>query len=774
MDKKWILAAAITASLAACGGGGGGGSSSSGASVGGGVSKGIVIGGVVNAYGFDGGVLDKSSPVAEPTVTGDDGSYSLTINRGYSGPVLIEITAGDGTTMRCDLAVCERDSEGTPTVVFGDSYEPSSAFKMSALVPTASGEVSASVTPLTSAAAGLAQKRVLSGADPSAAALAANAQIANKFGLTSNDLLAQPVLDITNPEALSGASQEVLEYNLKAAAAVAAALDEGESVEDALAQFAGQYEEQGIADREDVNTPSVTIAEILAAAQGLLDKIDELEGVSNEAIGEARTEINTEKSTAETQGSTQPSQGEVPDDLGAEGLQAAKAFVNQLRNVATAAILDEQQQGIDSFSGKVEQAATLVGEDQELVFGATAAALAAIAEAFDVVQSGDEYSSPFMASNEVEVAIAEDGERTVYTVDTVLKGVEVTITASDNSSIEETYESSESDPEAEPMMAQIEADSFTESETFDATADLAISGTASSPALTFTIGDGSLLKGTLVGEWTNEETWSEGEEGYSSSGEYTDDFTLSNLEAVIQGSLQADNAESEFEAVTFSGEIVLGVEEYDYSESETYGDSDTPAGYSGGWENNSTTTLNNFSLDLSGALATAGGDEVALTLSLLADGFVENCTDTGEYGYNPEDGYYDNYSYDCSVEESASDYASVSFSLAFNLDLAGIGEAARLSATASRTGLETADLDITLSYSPAQSLTFSHSADFSDDAEAPVLTVTNQNDVVMTLTELEDGDISGDISVDGEAFATIDEDAGAPVVTFTDGTFESL
>ena len=128
----------------------------------------------------------------------------------------------------------------------------------------------------------------------------------------------------------------------------------------------------------------------------------------------------------------------------------------------------------------------------------------------------------------------------------------------------------------------------------------------------------------------------------------------------------------------------------------------------------------------------------------------------------------------CDLEETASKYADASVSLAFSLDLDGISDVVGLTATASRTGLRQADFDIELSYAPGNSLSFSHSADFSDGAADPVLTVTNHNSVVMTLTENGDGEISGDIRVGGNDFAVVDEDAGAPVVTFNDGTFESF
>lgn len=795
-NKKWILASAVSAALAACGGGGsssGSNSGGAGSSIDGGVSKGIVIGGVVNAYGLRNGVFDESNPIAEPTETLEDGSYKLTINRGYEGPVLIKITADEGTLMRCDLAVCERESDGSAKTVFGGNYKPSPNFEMSALLPSAEEEVSASVTPLSSAAASLARKRIKAGADAAAAALSANAQIANRLGLTSSNLLTQPVLDITSPDAVNGATRETLDFNLKATAVVGAALDEGESLEDALEQFVGQYVEQGVAEREDSPSDSITFDEILGAAKILIDEIKKSENVQNPELAEAEGQINNRQNTAKT-GSTEPTQGDVPEGVGSEGLQAVKEFVQQLRDVATAAILEEQQQGVDSFSGKVEQAATLVGEDQELVFGAAAATFSAISEAFDAVQNEEYDQETFIASNDIEVALSKEGERTIYSVKTTLKGAAVDITASDNSSITEESTRTESNPDEQVLRAEKVAieeemadeaeysNTVTESETFDLVADLDISGSVTSEALTLSIGDDSSLSGTLSGTYSREETHTESTSGYSYQENDDDAFTLQNLAATIIGSLATNDIEvSEneiYEPVTFTGSIIIEIGEFDSEEIEDYYENssfdENGYNYSFGWDEESKTILNDLNISLSGKLETESGDETSLSMSAMLDGFIENCKDKFDYQSDSQ-GTTESGEYSCELNEEEG-YAEASISVAFGLSLSGIGEAIDLSASATRTGSETADFDITLNYAPGNSLVFSHSADFSedDDKSAPVFTVRNQNDVVMTLTENDSGEIEGTINTGGDDFASIDEDAGAPVVTFADGTFETF
>ena len=796
MNKNWILASAITATLAACGGGGsssGGGNSSPG-TVSGGASKGIVIGGVVNAYAIaDDGSVDKSSSVAEPATTADDGSYSLTLNRNYQGgALLIEITAEDGTTMRCDLAVCQRDSQGTPTVSFGDDYPLAADFSMQAMLPSASGTVSASITPLTSAAAALGLQKVAAGARAGDAAIAANAQVANKLGLASSDLLSQPIVDITNAESLNAAGKEALEYNVKAAAAIAAALADGR-IEDALTAFANQYKSTGMADKED-GDPSVSVEELLEAAQELMDKVAAVDGADNEDIDALATEIDVEEGDAETNGSTTPSQGDVPDDVGSQGLQASKAFVKQLRNVGTAAFLEpegEDGEALTGFAKQVGMASDVLSTDASAVVEAAAMGLNAISYAFEAVQDAKADEEPLPESFEQEgvtVAIAQVEGGIRYSVDQTINGAAVVLTALDDSEIDEqSTENSEFTPAEQEQAGEMKTaravaiegpqngtTETTESGTSEITADMQLSGSASTDTVTFTIAEGSLFEGSLVGEWSGSETDTQSANGYQYDGQYTDEFTVTNLRAIINGSLETA-LEGE-QTVTFSGGLELGVERFDSEYSEEWGDQSNWQEASGsGYDNSqSTVMVDGFELTLSGSIANNDGDAFNASLALQADGIHEVCTDEYSYSYSMDEPYQWDASYDCSLQESAEQYASAAIAVSFDIALDGVADFVKLTATGTRTGLEEADLDVELAYS-GNTLTIAHTADLSEDApEGGSVTVSNHNDVVMTLTEDADGELSGTIEQDGVKYADIDEDAGAPVITYTDGEFESF
>ena len=280
---KLFLPIAISSVLAACGGGGGGGGGAAPSNnVGGTASKGIIIGGTVNAYAIAAdGSVDRTTPLATPVVTAEDGTYSLTLNSSYvSGTaIFIEISAEDGATMRCDVTQCGA-VDGTP-VLFGDTYPLASTFTMAATLPKAdTNSVTVNVTPLTDIASKLTLQKVVSGARPSDAALASNAQIANRLGITGG-LINQAIVDITNANAVNGATKDALDYNLKAAAAIAAILkdDPSLSLEDAVASLSNQFANGGIADKETTETTAITIEELLEEALAILNAVKAVEGV---------------------------------------------------------------------------------------------------------------------------------------------------------------------------------------------------------------------------------------------------------------------------------------------------------------------------------------------------------------------------------------------------------------------------------------------------------------------------------------------------------------
>ncbi len=767
MKKNWILATAVASVLAACGGGSSsGGGSSAASSVNGGASKGIIIGGVVNAYAIDdSGQVDKSQTLAEPTTTADDGSYSLTLNSNYSGGALwVEITTAEGTVMRCDLAVCQRDGNGAPTVSFGEDYPLASDFSLSAVLPEASGSVSASITPLTSTAAALALSKVASGARPADAAAAANAQVASRFGLASNDLTAQPIIDITSAAAVNGASKEQLDYNLKAAAAVAAALGDGETVEQALGQFVEQYKNAGVADYESTaDDDAASIEEILQQAQVLLDKVKALDGVDNAAVEEADTELEAETAEARNSGSDQPSQGEVPDDVGSEGLRASKQFVAQLRDLASAGLMEDDS-GARAFGEQLEMAGEVLSADAETVVEGLARALNAISYAYEAYAEAAEEGEPAPTSY-------SHGDGILVTIAETAAGVQY--------SVEESVLVGETSVAVDVVAADEVASEFTETQTLDGDTEttesagsisgsFTLNGSAASSTVRLAIAEDSGFSATLHGESTFENTEVESDSGYSDDEVSHEELTVNDLEISLGMTLSQLTGEN---PVSFEGLMTIDIEDFSSASDETYHDSyDRDEGYDFSIDQTTTSSLGGFEWLLSGRAFDQDGSELSASIALQADNFSMTCTDqrssssTSPYQAEGE----------CELDETEESYGAANVTVSFGLEIAGVADKIAVTASGTRSGLREAELDLELRYG-GKSLTLAHVADLSEEAaEGGSVTVSNHNDVVMTLNEDADGELSGVIEQDGVQYAVIDEDAGAPMVTYSDGEFETL
>ena len=65
------------------------------------------------------------------------------------------------------------------------------------------------------------------------------------------------------------------------------------------------------------------------------------------------------------------------------------------------------------------------------------------------------------------------------------------------------------------------------------------------------------------------------------------------------------------------------------------------------------------------------------------------------------------------------------------------------------------------------------SIDVFDDLTAPV-TITNQDEVMMVISQDANGEATGQVTLDGTVHGTITEDNGVVIVTYTDNTFVSI
>jgi len=749
---KLVLPLAISAALVACGSDNKG-SSAAPTTVAGASSKGIIIGGNVNAYPItDTGMVDKDISLAEPTTTAEDGSYSLTLNGNYvpGTAIYVEITAVDGTLMRCDLAKCGEQN-------FGEDYILASGFAMSATLPQASGSsVAVNITPLTDIASKLTLEKVKDGANPSAAAAGSNAQVASRLGITGG-LIDQPIVDITSADAVNGASQAALEYNLKSAAAVSAALKASTtpSLEDAVANFVTQFSDGGIADREEANTDAVSLEELLEEALALIETVKtNVDGV-DESVSSSSTSLTTAKSTAQSSSNTSPSQGDVPEDAGSEGLVASKAFVKQVRNLASAGVVSANQ---DAFAEQIDLASEAVSTDSDIVAEGLGLGLNAIASAYELyLDAPDEDKPNSVEINGITVAISESAGTVTLAVDdtVVLNETEVAIklSAADGTVINEN----------EPVDNTVDG-TRTVSESGSATAALSVSGSAASSAVSITINEGS-FSGALSydSEWTETDTQSETGGGYSDT--WDDEFTVTNIDAKLNITLAQLNSDNN---VSFTGMMALklgeltGTEVGSYSNSYSFTD----------WRANSnqeqyteTVTFDGFEISLSGEFSDDDGNAISASLAANIDNYSETCTQASSYSY--ENG--GDYSYECDLNETETDYAMVSLSIVFNFDIDGVDDDVKVEFNANRTGLETGEGSLKLSYGGNQ-LNLVYEGGNS-------ATLSNHNGVTMTLTETEveeETSLSGDIKHGGTAFATISDDSGAVVIRYVDGSFETV
>lgn len=203
MKKTWhyLLRVPIIIGLAtlfsACGGGGGvdsgvpGGVSvnSNPTIITGFVVDGYVAGATVTAYQINADGT-QGAQIGAPVTTDQLGNYTLNLGT-YTGPVYL--TSRGGTYI--DAATGKTvDLTNSPMI-------------LSAIVPNASGNVTAEINPLTTMAANVALTLTANGSDVATAATGANASISNYFGLSSN-ILSTPLLDLNSANCMQGASQQ--------------------------------------------------------------------------------------------------------------------------------------------------------------------------------------------------------------------------------------------------------------------------------------------------------------------------------------------------------------------------------------------------------------------------------------------------------------------------------------------------------------------------------------------------------------------------------------
>lgn len=789
--RRLPLALAVTSAvfLAGClgGGGGGGGSSSSGSptsptAVEGTAAKGIVLGGVVKAFEFG-----TENLLVETTTSEEDGSYKLTLPDSYKGaPILIVVSATDGTLMRCDLLVCKEDGE--TIIAFGDDYPLSAGFELKAAVPgTTASTLQANVTALTTVAAALAQERSAGAADANDVVLAANAQVANRFGLVG-DLTAMKVVDITNPEAQDGSDAES-RYSVMSAAVAGTLManDAGLSPEAALDAFVTQFAEAGIADTDPADPSSLTLASILAQSAELADAA---------GLSSVKTDFEAEAAKAVNTGSTIPSQGEVPADIGSDGLVATKQFVQQVRDLTNTAALEENLQG---FADEVEMVSQVAGDDLKASLSATGMALRAIAEAEEARQNG--VTEPRFDFD--GVVVNRSGK--VYTVKQALTvnglDIDVDFTA-DVTYVNNIVDKGDEDDEGagsgsgtwQPVFPvslseddySVDPETGSYSTKGDVEIRIVVSGTAASADARVTLAEGSLIdaKGSI--DVTG--TWSDKWIGYDTGGydwghEYIYEdreegtLLLNKLDTALTVKLEQLATATITDPMSFTGKLDLNVNNFGL----TRAISDISSGSNEyNWEDASYFYSHKLDIDsdvdveLGGLALTVSGkfenssDSLFASASLQADNISlsQTCYEYEDY-LDSSDGFHWHYDNDCTTGEGVT--GNLKLAVNFDLDLVGMSDSINVAVNAQNQGMDSFIGDARLTYG-GQSLHLDYQG-------GDKVTVKNHNDVVLTLEEKQtaEGDVlTGNIQWKGKEYATVDDEFGAPRIRYADGTFEML
>jgi alpha-tubulin suppressor-like RCC1 family protein len=201
---RYLPLIVLTAMLAACGGGGGYSASPPPPPAAMNVVKGQVVdayvaGASVSAYRVN--ADGTQGALIATTTTDSSGNYSLNLGA-YTGPVYLTSTGGTYVDTASGQTV---DLTGTGLI-------------LSAIIPNASGTVTAEITPLTTMAAQLVPTLVAGppASSASAAATTANSLISNYFGISN--ILNTVLLDLSQAGCATGATQGSIDASLLLAA----------------------------------------------------------------------------------------------------------------------------------------------------------------------------------------------------------------------------------------------------------------------------------------------------------------------------------------------------------------------------------------------------------------------------------------------------------------------------------------------------------------------------------------------------------------------------
>ena len=763
MSIYWnnLTAACVLGVMIGCGGGSSSSSdhSSSAAStaeVSGKASKGIIKNGVVKIFGVSGGARQSEALVSG--MTGTDGGYTLTVS-GYSGPVIVEISSlspgedGYPSVMVCDIpAGC---GQGASLVAFGDDYNLAQGFNLGAVVPAVNSgdEVTVNVSAITNLAAVLAEEN---GVDEKSAK-DANIKAASHFGLSGGDLLSLEVVDITDPVKLAAAPEKAQRAALISAGLLSAGIEAGAELEKGLLAISRDFSsKQGqFIFNESIASSTVTLEEIWQAAKKIVESAPLL-AVDLTAV---KSIIDNKSASAGEAPADELTDVTVPNEELGNSLEIAKALVQDLRDISTAATFKDIETGATRFADNLAEARDVASGDTRLALEALGMAAEAIAEAKEMAADN---SSSYEASNGVWVAItrAVDGDSYAVSGDVQVSGenqpVAVVLDAGGPVIIEDN-ETQEMIPNVQPSEG-----------TFLADVDFSISGSAEYGNAKISIVEG-LVKAKLEGSYEDSQNQTATGD-YSHSEAWDLGSSVENLELSLKVTIEQTGLDN---PASFTGSLAFEATAFDLTES---GNDDLTClameGCTGSYENTQTLKLNKVGLTLSGTFA-QGENSFGATFTVNIDGkgneyqrvYTESMS-----GWS----YSDN---ETITQETADNYINLSFALGFEAQLQGINGTTGVTLSGDRSGLNSGVVSLALTFE-GKTIDADVDVETHNNGTSVELTISNHNGASLIWMDgiIEDEiPATGSITVgDNEEVATIKEENGLVIISYKDGAFESL
>ena len=735
------------------------------------IVKGIFKFASVNIYSVIDGVV-STDPIATAT-TDANGQYSVEVN--YQGPILVKSSAKDANSvMVCDIpSGCDDGMGGT--VAFGADADIPDNLELTAVSISGGNAISINVTPLTHIAAEIA---AASGSLSATKIAEANSKVAALFNLTGS-LTEFPAIDITDPAALAAADDEAASNALIAAATYSAVLNEGIELSD----LAESISNDGIvADAGTGGAGIVDLKEIYEQADIILQ--EDVYVNSTVDLSDIQSEVDSAVILAENIGDVVVDIHPVSDAAAAD-IEKALMMIADIRNLGTSLMLEQKA---TTFADEMEIAGDLLNADVDAVATAMGYAMQAIIDTRAVIKDEgttttstthmvtmveEVYNPETMMDEEVDI-MYQGSSVTVtvtfdsmnnYSVDQSITGVTVDFTAMIDVAIADTSE--------EVGNVRTETTVFDESFT--------LSGTASNAYVSLAITAGSASVDANIVSIRTETVINEGFQD-----EWDEEFTgitiTFDLAATLTQTAMVSGEDEMGVAISTSGNTLSGDFSFaltnanaDLLETETdamncIDGSSAPMNCT----SSSSVDFETASISFNGSMSD-GESTISAVISFNAAG----------HGYTHTVDESDclivttNCEEEVASEETAEAFLSGSFNLNLTLALAGISDETRVTLTGSRDGLNSAEVGAEIAYDGKR---YDISAPIirtmgtggAEDEVSTTVTITNHNNVVMVLMEVDDV-LSGTLSVGTTQYATIDESVGGiTLVRFENGIIESL